>query len=546
MLHAPSHNLTWLRRVLGRASIAGTILTAPILWSSLSAPPASAMTSRKESTRQQISSLRLIDYFPSSDGWTNMWTKWDPRQLSADFGVIASLHANAVRIIVPADTFGYPDPSALMMSRLRKTVSLAAAHGLKSELTLFDGWNDFSDIAGSETWLSKLLAPFRGDTQLAYIDLHNELPTDTDPTALQWAVAMVPYAKRIAGGVPVTVSTSISSGIQPLWALVTALAHTPPDLYDVHYYGKIDHAFSALSQAKALAGRVPLFVGETGFATNPSYLWATGLASDQRSLDAYQRFYLQTVEYATSALALPPAAPWILYDFRPGAMNPGSDMPPYEYHFGLLSTAGDLKPAGEFIRQFFGSGRVDQSFNNGFEDLNESGTLPTLWKLWEPSEATFSVDHKIVHSGNVSARIDDAGGSSAGCPGFYTYPITAVRPGAKYAASAWAKGRDGAGTARVVLAWFNADDKYIGQNESSSLSSGTTGWTRLSVGGEAPAGAAAVELHLTVCNNPGTTWWDDATFAGPPLPVQAKPKRSGHKHRNGRQGGERNSRHKRR
>ena len=32
-------------------------------------------------------------------------------------------------------------------------------------------------------------------------------------------------------------------------------------------------------------------------------------------------------------------------------------------------------------------------------------------------------------------------------------------------------------------------------------------------GTRAPAGAAAVEINLQVCENPGTTWFDDVSFS---------------------------------
>lgn len=443
-----------------------------------------------------------------------MWTKWDPRQLSRDFAVIASLHANAVRIIVPPAAFGYPTPSSTMLARLSQAIQLAAAHGLKSELTLFDGWNGFSDIAGSKTWASSIVAPYRDDQRIAYIDLHNEIAADTNAAAADWAAVMVPYAKSAAGDVPVTVSTSVSSNVSPLTALVAKFAKAPPDLYDVHFYGKVDHAYDTLAQAKRLAGATPLFVGETGFATDPSYRWAPAGQSDATSLEAYQRFYLQMVEAATSALSLPPAAPWILYDFKPGAMNPGSTMPPYEYHFGLVRTDGTLKPAGRFIRQYFATLHVDASINNGFELLNSSMTHPVDWKLWLPTLASFGVDRAGAHSGGVSARITGARGDSLGCPAYYIYPIVSVVPGATYSASAWARGTNATGSSSVVLAWFDARDRFLGVDQSVNLPPGTTSWKQLTVSAKAPTQAAAVELHLQVCNNAGTTWWDDVNVQG--------------------------------
>jgi len=81
----------------------------------------------------------MIDYFPAAAGWGSMWTRWNPVQLQTDLARIASLHANAVRIIVNAPAFGFPKVNPVMAARLAQAISIAAANGLRVEQTLFDG-----------------------------------------------------------------------------------------------------------------------------------------------------------------------------------------------------------------------------------------------------------------------------------------------------------------------------------------------------------------------------------------------------------------------
>jgi hypothetical protein len=488
-----------------------SILTLAAILSSLTASAyGRKRTATQANTAQSaaLSNLHLIDYFPSAAGWGAMWTSWNPTQMETDFRRIAALHANAVRIIVNLPAFGFPKPNATMVSRLTQTVRLAAAQGLTSELTLFDGWSNYAAITESKTWVDEVLAPLDGSSEIAYIDLHNELPADTNPAALVWAQTMVPYVQSIDGGIPVTVSTSISSGTAPLQALIHGLAATPPNLYDVHYYGNAADAYPVLSEAKTLAASVPLFVGETGFATDPSYGGAEGLQPDEPSLEAFQDYYVRMVENATKALTLPAAAPWILYDL------PGQGNTEWGHHMGILHANGTPKAAATTISEIFAGGTVPAAFNNGFEENTGSPAMPNIWRAWLPQDASFAIDKTVVHTGNASARIEHAGGSHlTGCPAFYAAPIAAIKTGVKYTAGAWVRGADAAGLSRVVLTWTNSTGRYVASSDSPALPAGTTTWQALSVTAKPPARATAVEINLQVCENPGTTWFDDVSFS---------------------------------
>jgi hypothetical protein len=488
-----------------------SILALAVILSVLTTPADGRnRTATRASTAQSaaLSNLRLIDYFPSAAGWGAMWANWNPTQMETDFRRIVALHANGVRIIVNLPAFGFPKPNATMVSRLTQTVRLAGAQGLTSELTLFDGWSNYAAISESRTWVNELLAPLHGSAQVAYIDLHNELPADTSPAALAWAQAMVPYVQSIDGGIPVTVSTSISSGTAPLQALIRGLAASPPNLYDVHYYGNVTDVYPVLSQAKTLAAGVPLFVGETGFATDPSYDGAQGLQPDEPSLEAFQDYYLRMVENATKALTLPPAAPWILYDM------PGQGNTEWGHHIGILHANGTLKAAATTLSEILAGGAVSPTFNNGFEESTGSPAMPNIWRAWLRQDASFAIDRTVVHTGSASARIEHAGGSHlTGCPAFYAAPIAAIKAGVKYTAGAWARGANAGGLSRVVLIWTDSKGRYVASSDSPALPAGTTTWRALSVTAKPPAGATAVEINLQVCENPGTTWFDDASFS---------------------------------
>ena len=71
--------------------------------------------------------LKMINYYPARAGWAFMWQRWDPATIGRDFARIESLNANTVRVIVQAETFGFPTPSPLYLGRLAQVVDLAAA-----------------------------------------------------------------------------------------------------------------------------------------------------------------------------------------------------------------------------------------------------------------------------------------------------------------------------------------------------------------------------------------------------------------------------------
>ena len=63
----------------------------------------------------------------------------------------------------------------MMPARLEKVVDLAAHHGLRVELALFDWWHDYADVAGSRRWAAALLSPYAGDERIAFVELKNEI-----------------------------------------------------------------------------------------------------------------------------------------------------------------------------------------------------------------------------------------------------------------------------------------------------------------------------------------------------------------------------------
>jgi hypothetical protein len=468
---------------------------------------------RMSALSRHLRTLHLMNYFPSNAGWQYMWTRWEPGRINDDFAVMATMGANAVRVTVFPEVMGFPAPSPVMQSRLSQIVSMAGDHGLKVQLSLFDQFTDFADIADSLTWAHDLLEPLAGGSNLAFIDLRNELDAPStigNPQVYRWADALLPAVERDAGGVPVTLSVTTPAHITALRAAL----RVEPDFWDLHYYSSDGLAYTTMAAAIAAAAPQPVFVGETGFATATAGDGSPpGLPAGEPSLEAYQAHFYQAIEQAARSLGLGAAAPWALYDFTQAAIP--SRQQPDQYAFGLLHTDGTPKPAADVIGRLFHTGNLSADFNSDFAQAvaTPQGELPALWRLWEPDQAHFVLDPAVGHDTPGSARISDSSGSDAGMPAFYTVPVQPqIVPGRRYRVTAWVRGHGATGTTVVNVSWFNSRGVYMSGSDSAGLSPGDTDWTELEATGTAPPGAAFAEIWLKSAHNSGTVWFDDVTW----------------------------------
>ena len=510
-------------RISLRLSIAVAIsfaaLMAPVASASASTGSASALgvkvTPSSNSVSARLDALRDINYFPSAHSWAGMWTDWDARTVASDLARIKALGGNAVRVTVPTATFGYPRPSATMQQRLAQFAALAHADGIKIQLAIFDGFTSWSDIEGSKVWASQLLAPYANRSDVAFVDLRNELDP-SDARQLAWAKRLLPYAEHLMGSVLVTVSKSGGGGAAALCAFKAELAPAAPTFWDWHYYGVEGLAFPFFAQAKSCLAPDPLLIGETGQSTYPDGS-INALPVSSASYQAYQAYYLRTIETAAAAAGLPAVAPWMLTDLDPAGAPPQPTA--REYYYGVYSANGVAKPAAATLAAYFGGRPVGQDFDGSFEQTipSDSGQLlPALWRTFDPTGGRISSDTTVSHSGHASLRMSGTSGNSSQMPGMWVVPVDAgVKPGGLVAASVWAKGTVSTGVNQLSVSFFDANGVYVGQVSSKALSRSSTNWTLLTAEGHAPPKAAYVRIYLKSGNNSGTVWFDDVTYLAP-------------------------------
>lgn len=303
--------------------------------------------SSPETVAARLATLREVSYYPARHPWGGMWFDWYPSVINNDMAKLASLGVNTVRIFIQPATFGYPTPQLIYTSRLQQVVTMAANHGLRVHLTLFDLWSNYSDVSNSERWAAQLLAPYRGDSRIACVELQNEIDPDNSQ-AMSWARTLLP-AIRSDSGVPVTVSVTGWNTATPLAHLVSALGSVKPDFYDLHFYGTPPYMTSTFQAAKQAAGGTPLLIGETGYSTDPSNTSWLGTTASASTQEQKQAEYMNDVEESAKSVGLPLVGIWNMNDFPPL-----KNVTPIEQHFGLYRLDGSAKPATAAVKSEFG------------------------------------------------------------------------------------------------------------------------------------------------------------------------------------------------
>jgi hypothetical protein len=491
-----------------------------LLGLALVTPLASAGPSRAGASAQAPTGLRLISYYPADGGWTLMWTNWRPERYATDFARIRSLGANAVRIVVQSSLFGFPQPDPLYLGRLRQMVELAAANGLRAQLTLFDwgSYDEIADIPGSEQWTEAVLAPYAGDGRIAAVELKNEIDP-TDPVALAWARGLVPFAQGLLRhATPVTLSVSGGDPAASLETLKAALGSAQPDFYTLHLFGGGgETAYWTLRDAKAAVAPVPLWVGETGYPTFAGWNGYPDLPPTDSAREAAQAHYLKTMAVAAARNGLPPIGIWALSDFLPGAIpsaDPGQLPSEAEYHYGLLRTDGSAKPAAAAVRRIFG-GSLPLAFNGGFDQavLDADGRpFPAEWSGTGSANARLTLDRRVAHGGSAAALVRSLDGQRTSGTLSIAPVEAAVPDGAHVRASVWVRVRGRGALVRLGLDWLGPKALHV-KTTALRLTKHGSGWTQLRISARRPAVARAVRIELLVTGNRGSVWFDDVRFA---------------------------------
>ena len=466
--------------------------------------PAKDGPARQQQVADIIAGLRVMNYYPTANAWTNMWTNWQPVVLNHDLARIHALGANAVRVVVFPSAFGWPDVSPTMAARFAKMLTIASSNSLGVQLTLFDLWDSYNEIASSQMWLRSLLHPYAADPEIRLVELKNEVDP-SNAKQISWLRALIPTLRSILPRTPITVSVSGTEGPSGFTQLRKELYGTPLDVADLHFYGHEGSAYAWMLAAKRAAGSLPFFVGEIGY---PAEDGTGGL----KAAELYQAHWFDVVFAAAHAAGVAIPAPWTLNDFKPGAI-PGQASP-VQYDFGLYTTTGQPLPAASVVKNAY-KGLHSNTSNLSF-DFAGNNRLPAVWSPYLPSQGVLAYDPSVGHLRPGSVSLSKTRLSSLGMPSFYLVPVNSVIPGQLWNVNVWAKGIDVNGTAEVALTWFDSSGTFLRNSNSNALPHGNPDWTDLSVRARVPSDATSVQIHLKSFRVSGTVWFDDVQITVSP------------------------------
>jgi len=475
------------------------------------------------------SNLRIVNYFPSNAGWGQLWSRYSHDAVDKDFAAIRSLGANTVRLIIQPYDVGYPNVLPAGASGVSDAITTAKKNGLYVQLTLFDGWGTYADLAGSKRWIHSLLADHKDDDRIALVELQNELNM-SNHEAMTWARSMLPELKTSLPKVPRTISVR---GSDQAVITVKMIANFPSSLIDVinvHLYGAMTSIANDIAVVKQRAGNRPVIFGESGIPTDTP----STVGSEEKQAQFFRSVWALCLKNG-----FPPPAPWTLNDLTPTAVVGHT---PADASYGLRRLDGTWKAVAEVIRQMFaaatpandanyaelpGLKRGQKPSTGSLDILNIDGsfsktdTSPAAdgsvgsWKIFQGKQAVAAgVKPAAGFEGGRAAFLSQTTGNNSGVPGVVLIlPILNSN-----SISVKAKARlDGkaSGTTQISIAWFGAAGNYLGQSLSKAADNKVTDWQTLGVDGKPPAGALVFQIHLKSANNAGTVYFDDVTLRQP-------------------------------
>jgi hypothetical protein len=467
--------------------------------------------------------LKIISYYPANHPWDRMWTEYSHADTDADFAKIAGLGANAVRIFIIPSVLGFASNtvSATVAGHLRDMVVTAAAHGLAVQLTLFDCPTFWDPATGSQqkyadrlslsqSWLTKLLQPYRGDQRIALVELENEVDP-YDAQLMAWAKSMLSWLPTVLPGVPRTIDTW-SSGDGSREAAMLDQLSPYLDVLNAHLYGAPSSNVAVLAAITARAAGRPVIIGEAGHSSGV----VQSAGGDRAQLRAFSLISEAAARFGIAAFSV-----WTLSDFT-DAGKPSWLSPPAEQYFGLYRCDGSPKPAGDYVRKMFtgtaprpSPANYDGEFQ--YEDAAPAVTGSTLLGAWQqflPGQAgAIGVAPGQGMNGSAAGYIRASRVSAAqGIPALYQR-FVAPSAGSTISVSAWTRLAGATGTTALSIAWFSRGGIYQGNVVGAKADNASGSWQAISLTSKVPAGITEFQVYAQSADNTGTAYFDNVIVA---------------------------------
>ncbi|MGF1558228.1 MAG: cellulase family glycosylhydrolase [Flavobacteriaceae bacterium] len=302
-----------------------------------------------KSTRNVDSMLNLvpgikgINYYPQKSPWDTFGKNFNDTIISNDFEIIKNMGLNTLRIFEQYEDFGKSQVKPEKLQRLKTTLDLADAHGLKVMITLFDFYGDY-DVSNWTLTLKHaeiIVNTFKDHPALLGWDVKNEPDLDFESRGklrvITWLEQMLIKIKQWDSRHPVTIG----------WSSPEAAVHlsNEVDFVSYHYYREPNDFIAAHETLKSNVPSKHILLQEYGLSSYNG-LWNLYQGSEKAQVDYYSNMQSQLGD------AKIPFILWTLYDFDNVPSSVAGRLPwrtRKQGYFGCIDSKGRKKPVFKIL-----------------------------------------------------------------------------------------------------------------------------------------------------------------------------------------------------
>ncbi len=287
--------------------------------------------------------IKGINYYPQETPWDMFGTKFNPTIIHKDFELLKDAGINTLRIFIQYQDFGASEVRPEKLKKLKKVLDIAHQNNLKTIVTLFDFYGDYSvsDWTLNNQHALHIVNALKEHPTLFAWDIKNEPNLDFESrgksTILAWLKQMITYVKSIDSKHPVTIGWS---NTQSASILADRL-----DFVSFHYYEKLQELPQKYAQLKNKIPNKTIVIGEFGLSSYRG-IWNVFGNSEEDQAQYHKRFQEIAKKHHIPFMA------WTLYDFKKIPKEVVGKLPWRKYHqkhFGFINQKGKRKKSFEYL-----------------------------------------------------------------------------------------------------------------------------------------------------------------------------------------------------
>ncbi len=287
--------------------------------------------------------IKGINYYPKDTPWDMFGDDFNTAIINQDFEIIKEIGLNTIRVFIQYGDFGKSEVKPEKIEKLKQVLDLAHKHQLKTIVTLFDFYGDYSVIDWSlnNKHAFSIVNAIKNHPGLFAWDIKNEPNLDfenrTKKRVTAWLNQMLHHVKSIDSIHPVTIGWS---NMQSASILANDL-----DFVSFHYYEGLASLAAKYQKLKNDIPNKKIVLGEYGISSYCG-LWNPFGSSETDQANYHKKFQ----EIATQEQI--PFISWTLYDFKKIPKEVVGKLPWRKHnqkHFGFINQKGKRKKSFEFI-----------------------------------------------------------------------------------------------------------------------------------------------------------------------------------------------------